>query len=34
MTVNDNAINLTARSVLRFFASRLAPTEAAVIFKH
>jgi hypothetical protein len=34
MIVNDNAINLTAHGVLRFFASKLAPTGAAVILKH
>ena len=29
MVVNDNAISLTPRGVLRFFASRLAPTVIA-----
>ena len=28
MVVNDNAMNLTPRGVLGFFASKLAPTRA------
>ena len=32
MEVNDNAGSLTPRGVLRFFASRLAPTVVTITF--
>jgi hypothetical protein len=31
MEVNDNAGNLTPHGALRFFASKLAPTEVAIL---